>query len=299
MAGYSGRLTARGGQGGRGLGGHHSNRGGRNGEIGTISSGILGRQQRAMEDSSIRGGQQLQGEGRVLGRGGRSHGHGGRAHGFGARTHGRGGLNQQDNDNSGVYIENGSHHADARIQPNGDGQGRVRPPSPWRNSKAKKKLTTLLKDESSWVQIMTPYQVYCFDDDFRRYDKNNFINNFKSLKEKIEINKAAVEFDRLSISHDKALYPQRSMNKRGKTRYDGSEAQAKLKEDVNAGKTVGVKPKTLHETPGTPYKSLTLAQLRRHKYHEERKLKEGVYWQQKRNDKGRKDHEKQVARAKD
>ena len=44
-------------------------------------------------------------------------------------------------------------------------------------SKAKKKLAAMFKDESSWVQICTPYHIFLIDKDFRRYDERNFIKN--------------------------------------------------------------------------------------------------------------------------
>ena len=83
------------------------------------------------------------------------------------------------------------------VTDDGGDQGPVKPPSPWRNSKAKKKLAVLLKDEASWVQVCDGYHVYHADEDFRKYNLKNFENNFYALKEKIQTNKEAVEFDKL------------------------------------------------------------------------------------------------------
>ena len=43
------------------------------------------------------------------------------------------------------------------------------PPSPWRYSRAKIKLEGLLKDESSWIQLLTPFQIWYNDPLFKRY----------------------------------------------------------------------------------------------------------------------------------
>jgi hypothetical protein len=51
-----------------------------------------------------------------------------------------------------------------------------------------------------------------------------------------------------------------------------------------------LKPKDLWETR-EEYKAFPLDVFRNHKYREERKQKEKVYWQKKRNDKARKTHE--------
>ena len=185
------------------------------------------------------------------------------------------------------------------IATNGDDQGPLQPPSPWRNSKAKMKLTELLKDESSWVQVCDPYHVFCADEDFRKYDENNFINNFKSLKNKIETDRCAVEFDKLCFEHDRILHPASSTNKRGDKRYEGSGAERQLKEDVNAGQSKGHAPKEMWLSNPIYNEYLTLKQFRSHKLQEERSLKEKVYWQKKRNEKGKMDHDKQVAKMDD
>jgi hypothetical protein len=65
-----------------------------------------------------------------------------------------------------------------------------------------------------------------------------------------------------------------------------------MAEDVTSGRTLQMKPSALRETRAE-YQEFPLAILRRHKYQEETKVREGVYWQKKRNDKARKKHEEQ------
>ena len=185
------------------------------------------------------------------------------------------------------------------ITDDGDDQGPVKPPSPWRNSKARKKLAALLKDEASWVQVCDGYHVYHADEDFRKYNLKNFENNFSALKEKIQTDKEAVEFDKLRFVHDRNLHPASTTNKRGDKRYEGSAAERKLKQDVNAGKSKGRLPKEMWLSDPVYYEYLTLKQFRSHKYQEERSLTEKVYWQKKRNEKARKEHEKQAAKLDD
>ena len=66
-----------------------------------------------------------------------------------------------------------------------------------------------------------------------------------------------------------------------------------MAEDVKAGRTVQMKPAVLRETR-VEYQDFPLAILRNHKYQVERKEREAVSWQKKRNDKARKKHDKEV-----
>jgi hypothetical protein len=173
-------------------------------------------------------------------------------------------------------------------------QGTIEPPA-WRYSEAKKKLAALLKDESSWVKDKSWDEIYFGDPDFQLYRRDLFKNNAKALKKKIEVDQAAVAFDRMSLSHDRKLYPPRAITERGEPRYEGSAIEDLLKKDVKEGKSAGTKPQVLWRSR-PEYQQMSLDKFRVHKNRADQSLVETVFWQKKRNDKGRKDYEEAVAK---
>jgi hypothetical protein len=60
------------------------------------------------------------------------------------------------------------------------------PPSPWRNSRAKKKLQELLEDPTSRIHTMSIPDIQESDPLFRDYNKKNFKDNFKRLRDQIK-----------------------------------------------------------------------------------------------------------------
>ena len=283
IANRGGRVEGRGGRAG-GRGGRVEGRGG-------------------SEGSGRGGGNRAVTSGRFGGRHGGQVGRASGRSGSGRQQSNNGGKSsnhqqqQQQSNSKTVSANDNDNKNDNDNNNNNKNGGDDNPPSPWRNSKAKEKLEGLLRDETSWVQIMTPYQVWLNDPDFKKYKENNFVQNFKALKERIETKQQILEFDKANIKRDQLLHPASAMNKRGDKRYQGSEAEKQLKKDVKDGKSIGVVPKVLFASnPIYKESGLTLKQFRSHKYQEERAIIEKVYWQKKRNDKDRKKHDKEVAR---
>ncbi len=167
------------------------------------------------------------------------------------------------------------------------------PPSPWKKSRAKAHLRSLLQDPSSWVHILSEEQVHASDDLFKKYPLRNFKVNFNTLKKAVELEQGAIQFDKLALEADNERHPRKTLTERGYNYWDRHPAQRLLADDVKAGITTHLKPTELQKTR-PEFQEFPLAVFRGHKYQEERKMREGVYWQKKRNDKARKDHEHQV-----
>ena len=222
--------------------------------------------------------------------GGRGRGRGGRGRVVDGR--GLGGHNQ--NGGGGRQATTTSTPAPMKTTNQSEEEVKVvkeRPPTPWRNSQAKMKLNSLLRDESSWVQGLAPFQIWFFDEDFKKYDEGRFKTNCQNLMDKINNEKDAVDFDAMALANDRSLYPKHVR------RYEGSAAEKKLKEDVQSGRSMSMAPKLLWElTPAYQSTFDSLKKFRNHKYKEERVIKEKVYWQKKRNDKARKKHEEDVVK---
>jgi hypothetical protein len=166
-------------------------------------------------------------------------------------------------------------------------------PPPWRNSRAKKLLERLLKDQSSWIHILTDEQIHDAEPLFKQYPFNNFKTNLNNMKEKLAQEAAAIEFDRVALDSDTAHFPRNPVTERGYKFWDGHEADKLLEDDVKEARSQGTKPRILHESRDE-YKEFPLAVFRNHKYQAERKAREAVYWQKKRNDKARKQHAQDV-----
>ena len=172
------------------------------------------------------------------------------------------------------------------------------PPIPWQHSEAKKKLTRLFQDESSWVQILSYDMIYDSDPDFQVYKKTNFCTNAKNLFQKIEKEREANEFDRAALTHDRELYPKKNTTSRGYVRYEGSLIEKFLKLDIKEEKNVDKKPDEIWKSR-PEYQELPLPIFRPHLYRERQSQKEQVFWQKKRNDKGRKDYDQAMENVQD
>ena len=167
------------------------------------------------------------------------------------------------------------------------------PPPPWRTSAAKALLERLLSDESSHIhQFTTVEEVYESEPLFKLYPLKNFKTNYKNLKRSVKQERDAIQFDQAAFDREKELFPRNETTNKGNLFWDRHEAQRLMAEDVTSGRTLQMKPSALRETRAE-YQEFPLAILRRHKYQEETKVREGVYWQKKRNDKARKKHEEQ------
>jgi hypothetical protein len=163
--------------------------------------------------------------------------------------------------------------------------------SPWRSSRAKEHLHELLLDQSSWVHILTDEQIHEAEPLFKQYPLKQFTTNISNMnKAAIVIEGAAIEFDQLALDSDNYRFPRKDVSERGYDFWDGHDAQRLLAADVKEGRTARMKPTQLHQSRDK-YKELPLAVFRSHISQEELKKREKVYWQNKRNDKARKNHE--------
>lgn len=160
------------------------------------------------------------------------------------------------------------------------------PPSPWRISKAKGYLRSLLLDSSSWIHGLTAEQAHASEPQFTRYPLKNFKSNYKSMQLSTKKENDAIAFDQKTFDAEMISFPRKAATERGYLFWDGHPAQVQLADDVKEGRTTGKKPSDLREER-EEYREFPLHVFRNHKYQEERKQNERVYWQKKRNDKGR------------
>lgn len=182
----------------------------------------------------------------------------------------------------------------ARMAPTQDiNASRGQKPPPWMKSRAKELLEKLIADESSYIHAdgMDVDQIYISDPLFKQYKIENFRTNYRNLVAKIDLERYAVEFDQQAYNKEIEKFVRNDRTKRGYKFWDGDEAQRLMKEDAKHKRTEGLKPQDLWESREA-YKAFPLDVFRGHIYQEERRQKEKAYWQKRRNDKARKDHER-------
>jgi hypothetical protein len=165
-------------------------------------------------------------------------------------------------------------------------------PEPWARSSAKELLWKLLLDDASYVHAagMDIQAIYDSDPRFKQYRFANFKTNFVNLMKKVELEKAANQFDQAAFDKEKEKFARPGLTQRGYKFWNGHAARDLMKLDVTEKRT-DMKPSELQKTR-PEYGEFPLAVFRRHKYQEEKKQRENVFWQKKRNDMARKRHEK-------
>jgi hypothetical protein len=169
-------------------------------------------------------------------------------------------------------------------------------PEPWVRSSAKELLWKLLLDDASYIYAagMDIQAIYDSDPLFKQYKFANFKTNFGTLQKKVELEKTAIKFDQVAFDKEKEKFARPALTQRGHKFWNGHAAQDLMALDVKE-KNTDMKPSELQKTR-PEYGEFPLAVLRQHKYQEERKQRESVYWQKKRNDMARKKHEKFMRR---
>ena len=127
----------------------------------------------------------------------------------------------------------------AKTEPPKDLDGNV-----WKNSKAKKKLVEdlLTGHVPRETGRMGPRAVYDLEDRrelFHQFPYTNFRTNLNTLrKTHLQLFSMAAK-DLEMLIRDRILYPKKTIDRRGKPVWDGSEAQLALRHDVRAGLHLG------------------------------------------------------------
>jgi hypothetical protein len=108
-------------------------------------------------------------------------------------------------------------------------------PSPWIKSKAKEKLSSLLLDESLWIQICSLEQIHAGDDDFKQYPIARFKVKFNNLKSAIELSRRCVLFHKAAVEHQKEWLPRNPSTEQGYKFWNMHPAEKQLKESIKEG----------------------------------------------------------------
>jgi hypothetical protein len=151
-----------------------------------------------------------------------------------------------------------------------------KPETPWQDSKAKKKLMKDIlsgKVPPEWK----PMRVFAMRPELYKPYKKNFGSNLRRLQKSLKDQQDRANEDDAAVRHDLGLYPQSAMDERGYPRWEGSSAQAFLKEDISAGKHKELKPKGLQQTRDE-YKQFPLKVFSDHIFQEKDSRLASSYW---------------------
>jgi hypothetical protein len=112
---------------------------------------------------------------------------------------------------------------------------------------------------------MEPADVYLQRD----FEYENFRNHLRDLRKQIRASKDRAISDSAALAHDRRIFPKKTYNHRGEPRWEGSEAEQLLKQDIDEGKNKDLMPAELHQSRDE-YKGYPLEVFRKHIYQEER-----------------------------
>lgn len=138
----------------------------------------------------------------------------------------------------------------------------------WALSKSKSILRTGLLN-GTILPSMKPKEIFdMHPEEHSKWEYTNWTNNLRNLRHAIEKDNKRMHDDMLSYGHDLAIVNAlRAANPNRKPRWRGSEAAKRLKEDVDKGKHLEMKPSTLHQTR-PEYLVFDLDVFRKHIYQE-------------------------------
>jgi hypothetical protein len=156
----------------------------------------------------------------------------------------------------------------------------------WAKSDAKKYLLETLtlntQDHSFWKD--KPAEIWASDNRFKQYDKKNFCNNLKRLRETIQGNIERIAFDDAAVTEHMINFPRSNINNRGNPRLQGR-ARELLELDVAAGVADSMPPAQLQQTR-PEYKPFHKRQWTKVVNKEKSKQREEAFWVDKRDNEG-------------
>lgn len=138
----------------------------------------------------------------------------------------------------------------------------------WGLSKSKAILRTGLLN-GTIKPHMKPKEVFNMNpQEHGKWNYNNWANNLRNLRNSIKRDRGRMQKDVLAYGHDLAIVNEyRKSLSNPKPRWRGSSAERLLKQDIDEGKHLSMKPRFLHQTR-SEYRIFDLMVFRKHIYQE-------------------------------
>jgi hypothetical protein len=152
---------------------------------------------------------------------------------------------------------------------------------PWRCSHAKK---LLIKDilDGNVIEGMAPKKVFDLRPEFQLYKYENFVTNLRNLRKQIAEKQDLADDDEAAFAHDEVFGLR--VNSKPYPRWQGSVAELLLKQDIDNGQHVHMKPRELKQSR-TEYGPYPGTIFRDHIHQELRARMERPYWLARRKEK--------------
>jgi hypothetical protein len=145
----------------------------------------------------------------------------------------------------------------------------------WKDSLAKRLLENDLKmgiiPLSS--EEMGPREVYIHRPEFSEFPYTNFQSNLRSLRKTIQEKHNSSEYDAAAILHDRQIHPKAVVNRNGKQRWEGSDAEFLLRQDIDNKFHLVMEPNALYNTRHEYKDNFSLTVFRKHIDQEVRRRK--------------------------
>jgi hypothetical protein len=154
----------------------------------------------------------------------------------------------------------------------------------WRNCRAKKQLVKDLERGKIPVltTAMSAAEAHGLRALYQEVEFSKFKRNFEALRKSIRDQKARSTQDSEGLARDRQLHPVQPVEQ-GRTRWDGSAAQARLRSDMEENLHVTMKPKDLWLSRTDYCESFDLQTFRNHIYKEEQRMKRLAKYERDRN----------------
>lgn len=144
----------------------------------------------------------------------------------------------------------------------------------WRKSDAKKILAKDIKEGVVTLGLDATQVYQMHDGIFLAYEFKNFKANLKTLLLGNTTNLKLAEFDHAALE----LHPEAADSSSNIPKWNGSDAQRLLKEDVRTGLNNTLSPMELYRSR-EEYQTFPLDKFRYHIYQEVRSLKKSAFWE--------------------
>jgi hypothetical protein len=142
-------------------------------------------------------------------------------------------------------------------------------PEPWKTSKAKKILSSLILDGTVTAESDTDV-VYNSQEEFQQYNIRSFKTNLRNLIAGLKLKEERAFFDNAAIEHHLLHFPRPQLTNRNYPFWDTSSAMTLLAEDINEGLHQQMTPSQLRNTQ-PEYQEFPLDVFRRHIHQEKRR----------------------------
>ena len=146
----------------------------------------------------------------------------------------------------------------------------------WQKSDAKKLLLQDLRSGEIPLdsESMTPRDAFFQRPEFAEFGGyENFPSRLRSARQHIACKNDRAASDCAALAHDRKIYPKPDNNHRGEPRWEGSEAERLLRNDMDEDKHKQMKPELLYNAREEYYKNYPLKVFREHIYQEEKRRK--------------------------